>query len=130
MAKYRNVLMVDDDPLTLMVCEKLMKIADFTQEVISFTNGADALDYLYNKLSKHAEEPLPQIILLDLYMQGMNGWDFLEKFKNLKAKPEELPPVTILSSTISQEDKDKGLSYTFVKNFLTKPLSVAHFERL
>lgn len=130
MAKYRNVLIVDDDPLTLMICEKLMKIADFAQKVISFTNGAEALDYLLNKLSVHADEALPQIILLDLNMQGMSGWDFLEKFKNLKEKTEELPPVNILSSTISDEDKDKALSYIFVKNFLTKPLRVSHFERL
>ena len=130
MAKYQNVLIVDDDPLTLLICERLMKFAKFTEVVTSFSNGTEAFNYLLSKLSQETKEGMPEMILLDLNMLGMSGWDFLEKFNQLSHDKTELPSINVFSSSVSDQHKNKIMSYGFVKNYILKPLAVAHFETL
>ncbi len=130
MAKYKKVLLVDDDDLTIIISSKLMKFVDFTEEIISFTNCEDAYNYVLDILSGKELNNIPEIILLDLNMQGMTGWDFLDKFKLLTGLNTDLPIVNIFSSTIADEDKNRAKSYEFVKHFLRKPLTVEHLRLL
>ena len=130
MAKYKNVMIIDDDPVTLIIGEKLMKITNFSENVTSYSNGADALDYLKQQLFKQVDTAIPQMIFLDLNMPGINGWEFMELFSHLNAGTQLLPVLTIFSSTVEKEDKDKAFRYSFVKNFFLKPLQKAHLEIL
>ncbi|MEP7319878.1 MAG: response regulator [Panacibacter sp.] len=130
MAKYKNVMIIDDDPVTLIIGEKLMKITNFSENVTSYSNGADALDYLKQQLFKQVDTAIPQMIFLDLNMPGINGWEFMELFSHLNAGIQPLPVLTIFSSTVEKEDKDKAFRYSFVKNFFLKPLQKAHLEIL
>lgn len=130
MPKYKKVLLIDDDDLTIVISSKLMKFVDFAEEIISFTNGEDAYSYLLDILGGNELKNMPEIILLDLNMHVMTGWDFLEKFKQLPGGKTDLPVVNIFSSTIIEEDKKRAKCYGFVKNFLRKPLTVEHLRLL
>lgn len=122
-----RILCIDDDPITLMLCKKVISKANFGKEIIVAHNGQEALDLLikYNK-----EEALPELVFLDLNMPVMNGWDFLneisknslEKFKNTK--------VIILSSTIDPADYERSKEYKLITHFLSKPITVDLLEKL
>lgn len=120
MAKFADVLLVEDDPITVMVCERIIKMTSFADKVTSCQNGKFALDHL---LSLNAKGVMPKIIFLDINMPVMNGWDFLAEFEKIKSAFEELPCIYLLSSTVDPEDYTRAKSFTMVKDFISKPLS-------
>ncbi|MGI8952372.1 MAG: response regulator [Chitinophagaceae bacterium] len=128
MSKFSKILLVDDDVITVMICKRMFQITDFADEVVSLTNGQDALNYIKNNL--HHAEQLPDIIFIDLNMPVMNGWEFLERFKRLRLPENKMPIIYILSSTVDSSDQMKGLSYSFVKNFFSKPLTKEHLQNI
>jgi CheY-like chemotaxis protein len=128
MAKYNSVLLIEDDSITIMVCDRIMKMYAFSSHVISKTNGHDALLYLQELTQKN--EPIPEIIFLDINMPVMNGWDFLQEFELLKIDSNKVPHVFILSSTVDPEDAKRALSFTCVKGSLSKPLTKQHLEQI
>ncbi len=121
MARYKNVLLVEDDPITIMVCDRIIKISSFADKVTSCQNGKYALEYL-NKLIADSED-IPEIIFLDINMPVMNGWDLLEELEHIKGAFKTLPRIYILSSTVDPEDYKRAKSFNAVVDFISKPLS-------
>lgn len=120
MTKFTDVLLVEDDPITIMVCDRIIKMTKFSEKVTSCENGKVALDYLVNIM--HTGE-IPKIIFLDINMPVMNGWDFLEELDEIKANFNRLPRIYLLSSTVDPEDYKKAKRFSLVENFISKPLS-------
>ena len=120
MAKFTDVLLVEDDPITIMVCDRIIKMASFADKVKSCENGKIALDYL---LSFSKNEVIPPIIFLDINMPVMNGWDFLEEFDEIRDRFQSLPRIYLLSSTVDPEDYKKAKRFSLVEDFISKPLS-------
>jgi len=127
MTKFTDVLLVEDDPITIMVCERIIKMTFFAEKVTSCLNGKIALDYL---LSIHENETLPKIIFLDINMPVMNGWDFLLQLEKEKAHFKEFPDIYLLSSTVDPEDYTKAKNFLLVKDFISKPLSKEALEKI
>ncbi len=127
MAKFTDVLLVEDDPITIMVCERIIKMTLFAENVKSCLNGKIALDYL---LSIKQNEALPKIIFLDINMPVMNGWDFLTELDKVKSYFKELPDIYLLSSTVDPEDYTKAKDFLIVKGFISKPLSKEALEKI
>jgi CheY-like chemotaxis protein len=117
-----NVLLIDDDPILVMVCTRLMKITDFSNSVLVAKEGREALDLLKKVLAAE-EQVKPQLILLDINMPVLNGWDFLKEYVVLMDQLRMEIPVFMLSSTIDQADFDKAKTYDIVKGFFSKPLT-------
>ncbi len=113
--------MVDDDAITIMICEKILSHVSFAEQIISATNGSEAINFIVKCFNDNT--PLPQLIFLDLNMPIMNGWEFLEAFKDLNFPQNNQPIVCILSSTIDAEDANRAMQYSFVKKFISKPLT-------
>jgi CheY-like chemotaxis protein len=120
MAKFSDVLLVEDDPITIMVCDRMIRMTSFAEKVKSCENGKAAIDYL-SSLSEN--ETIPDIIFLDINMPVMNGWDFLEEFDKIRRKFSTVPRIYLLSSTVDPEDYNKARSFSLVKDFISKPLS-------
>ncbi len=119
MAKFTDVLLVEDDPITIMVCDRIIKMISFAEKVTSCENGKIAIDFL----TKLQGSLIPKIIFLDINMPVMNGWDFLEEFDKIKANFEQLPRIYLLSSTVDPEDYKKAKKFSLVQDFISKPLS-------
>jgi CheY-like chemotaxis protein len=121
MPRFNRVLLIEDDPITLLVCERIIKLTDFADEVVSTKNGQEGLDYINDRVNNSI--PLPEIIFLDINMPVINGWEFLDSFGEMINKLPSVPHIYILSSTVDPEDERKGISYPYVKQFVSKPLT-------
>lgn len=129
----KTILCVDDDPITLMLCKKVIKKAEFSEEVLFANNGQEAIDLfqaLADKDQINEISELPQLIFLDLNMPVMSGWEFLDLFKNTISNKFSQTKVIILSSTIDPADYNKAKQYDIVSHFLSKPITVEMLENL
>lgn len=117
-----KVLIIDDDPILIMVCTRLMKITGFSEDVMAAREGKEAIEKLRTLIGQ-PEEALPKLILLDINMPVMNGWEFLGEYLRIIDQFSKIIPVFMLSSTIDQADFDKAKTYHVVKGFYSKPLT-------
>lgn len=128
------ILCVDDDPITLMLCKMVISRSSFAQEVITAQNGEEAINYFDElKLNTLGADigRYPQLILLDLNMPVMGGWEFLDEF----SKPDyrsvfSNTKVIVLSSTIDPRDINKSKTYPMVIDFMSKPITKEMLEDL
>jgi CheY-like chemotaxis protein len=129
----KTILCVDDDPITLMLCKKVIKKAEFSEDVMFANNGLEAYELFQSLVSKKQNEEeieLPQLIFLDLNMPVMNGWEFLDLFNDKISSEYMQTKVIILSSTIDPADYNKAKQYDVVSHFLSKPITVEMLENL
>jgi CheY-like chemotaxis protein len=110
---------IDDDELFTYVLSKQMKVMDFCKTILVFRNGLEALDYFRSMLESPAD--LPSVILLDLNMPVLDGWQFLDEFVRLR--PCKKVAIYIISSSIDAADHEKALAYKDVSNFYIKPVT-------
>lgn len=129
----KKVLCVDDDLITLKLCDMVIKKTGFAEEVISVTNGKEALAWFsayFSKSNISEKQEAPRIIFLDLNMPVMNGWDFLEDY--MMKYYDRLPDtkVVIISSTVNPEDFSRANRYEVVIDFINKPLTTEGLHEL
>jgi CheY-like chemotaxis protein len=124
MKKIELAYIIDDDEITIYLTDKLLKKVDFSERVEKFTEASKALDAI--KLALETGENTPDVILFDLNMPVMNGWEFIEEFHKLKSKI----PTIIFTSSIDPSDKQKSYSYKEIKDFITKPLTVLKLDKI
>ncbi len=129
-----QLMIIDDDPVTLRLYEIILNNIAFAEEVISLTDGREGIDYFskFFERKKKGEYNIipPDLILLDINMPILNGWDFLEEF--IRKYSDRLPEtkVAILSSSVNPEDFMKAQGYEIVIEFLNKPLTIDLLEGL
>lgn len=100
----------DEESISKLICMYLNKSNINTTP---FYNAEDALTKIKN-------DKFPDLIILDLNLPGMSGFDFLEELK--KIFPSNMPTVVILSARDADEDIIKGLGFG-ADEFITKPFS-------
>jgi CheY-like chemotaxis protein len=117
----KTIWVVDDDPIYQIIVNKIIKKSELFLSVSGFKNGKDAIDALKNALEKN--EVLPNIILLDINMPIMDGWEFMDEMVLLKSKINEPIQIYIVSSSIALEDKNKAKNYSEIIAYLSKPIT-------
>ena len=121
MKKIEKVCIIDDDPIFIYGTKRLMAEIDFYDEVVIFQDGQDAIDGL-NAITENGET-FPSVILLDLNMPIMNGWEFLESFTKIPNDNSEKVVVYIVSSSVDPRDLERIKNYKVVNNYILKPIS-------
>ncbi|WP_422361636.1 response regulator [Reichenbachiella sp.] len=116
MRNIELVLVVEDDPISSYVINLALRQHEAFLECVELRNGQVAIDHLTEN-----GENLPNLILLDINMPVMDGWDFLEKFSEMSVSKDI--PVVMLTSSINPDDIEKAKSHKLVKGFLSKPLN-------
>jgi CheY-like chemotaxis protein len=120
----KNVMLVDDDDVTLMICKLRLKKCLFCHDVMTYGNGSDAIQYFEEQIKLPAEKQLvPELILLDINMPIMNGWEFLEIFEEKYTRAFPLTKIKILSSSVDPKDEERAKKNTKILGFITKPLT-------
>lgn len=130
---FNKVLLVEDDPIAVMLCTKVLQKCDFAQEINTAFNGQKAIEY-YQRLfeSVNQNEPIayPRLVFLDLNMPVLGGWEFLDEFMQHYYPSCPETRVVILSSSIVPEDREKAAQYSIVVDFLSKPISTRDIQTL
>lgn len=120
------ILLVEDRKMDVQLALDAFRKAGVENEIKVVTSGDDALDYFYGlgKYSDRSEYPLPNLVLLDLSLPGINGHEVLEE---VKATPY-LRRIPVIVLTSSQEHFDLEKCYDVgVNSYLVKPVSFAVF---
>ena len=126
MKKLDCIWLIDDDEIAIYLADKVIQKVEFTQEVEKFSNGYSALKHLEFCLS--IKENLPDLILFDLNMPNMSGWDFIDAF--CKIKGCESIPTFIFTSSISARELEKAKLYNCIKGVILKPLCIQKINKM
>ena len=117
------ILIVEDDPVDQEMIVLAFQRASVVNPLITVSNGQEALELL-DARSKRRVSDLPAVIILDLNMPQMDGFEFLRRVK----AEERLAAIPVVVLTTSQFDRDLTQSYALgASSCLTKP---ADFEQL
>lgn len=113
------VAIIDDDEISLLLINKFLEQKQAAKRILQFSSGLDALNYLENNANSLPE--LPSVILLDIAMPVMNGWQFLKELSKIKFTAGYTPAVCIISAceTIDFQVLKK---YPLIKGYLVKPV--------
>lgn len=122
--KLDSILLIDDDTLNNMINERIIRHTNNSVEINSFTDAEIALKALDN------QQIVPNMILLDINMPLMNGWDFLDIFQKTEIAKRSDCKLFLLSSSLDASDKEMAERYESVKGFITKPLSIEIFKSI
>lgn len=116
----REILIIDDDQICNLITNILVSSKFPQQEIHLFPNGQEALEHLASNPHQ------PYLILLDLNMPVMNGWEFLEAI-NLRQSFPDLD-IYVVSSSVNTEDQELALKHPLVRDYFVKPLTLAHLD--
>jgi PAS domain S-box-containing protein len=115
-----EICLVDDDHLVNKLNELIIRNVIPSMPVHTFDHIDDALQYVKENPNTKRK------IFLDLNFSGRSGWDFLHEYEKL-GHPW---PIVVLTSSIDHVDYERSKKFSSVTHFITKPLTIAQFEKL
>jgi len=127
MEKLKFFVMVEDDPVTNIFHEIILKEADVCEEYRFYESPVEALEF-FRKEVKSGNVIVPSILFLDINMPEISGWEFLDELLNLKI--DDVPVVIMLTTSLSSSDKEKAKEYDVIEDFCNKPLTVEFLKDL
>ncbi len=121
----QKVICIDDDPIALLLSKLVLSKSDIVAEIVMFPNGSEAVAYLEDpkNIENNTISDFPILILLDLNMPVMDGWEFLEQFKQKLHNNYKDAIIILLSSSIDPGDIQKSKEFGMVLDFFPKPLT-------
>ncbi|QHS60318.1 response regulator [Chitinophaga agri] len=122
----KQVYVVDDDEIFHFILKKMFEQQGAKLKVTSFLSAEDALEHLQHS-NNHL---LPSLIILDMNMQRMNGWDFIEAYRDIKCSLTQQIPIVMCSSSIDNRDIQKVKRTPELKAYITKPLDSVKMQQI
>ncbi|MBD0726581.1 response regulator [Flavobacterium sp. L1I52] len=117
--KNKLTYIIDDDQLSIRLMSMIITKNNFCEEITAFHNPQTALDELKKNTSDLSK--LPDVILLDLNMPVLDGWQFLDELNQISFGKKIV--VFIVSSSIDPCDLEMTKKYPMVTNYIVKPIN-------
>ena len=111
--------LIDDDRIFIFAAKRILKATNFCNNFTIYNNGAEAIIGL--KAIIKSGKNIPDLILLDLNMPIMDGWQFLDEF--IKVENSKKITLYIVSSSIDPADSEKAKQYEQITDFIVKPIT-------
>jgi len=131
--KLNCIMLIDDDEPTNFISNMLLEESNCTLHIQIEESGKKALEYLSKTTGCCNEQTglsYPELIFLDINMPAMNGWEFLERYKELKTELHPKTVIIMLTTSINPDDKLKAENISMVAAFENKPLTSKMIERV
>ena len=119
-----RTIIIDDDEIVTFLQRKIIKKCDLDPDPYSFSEAEKALDFLRNDV----DPAINYLIMLDINMPNMSGWEFLEKLKDVPNNDKF--HVVMVTSSIDRKDKRDAANDPHVVDFIEKPVSARHCIKL
>ena len=121
-----TIMLIDDNKIDLFIHGEVVKRISSVKAVLEFTFAGDAFAYL----EEQSAATWPHVILLDIHMPMMDGFEFLANYAKLPAELRRHCKVIMLSSSLNGEDHQRAKASELVHDFLGKPLDVEKLRRV
>ncbi|MEH6770260.1 response regulator [Maribacter arcticus] len=121
MKKVQVCCIIDDDPIFIYGTKRIIEKVDFCNKIIVYNNGQEAIDGIYELIK--TKEQLPDVILLDINMPVMDGWEFLVEFKKLQNLFSKKIHIYLASSSVDPRDIERVKNYKEVSDYILKPIT-------
>lgn len=130
MPYYQSVLLLDDDPLVNFVNNQWVKKHRLATNVLLYEDPFQALDFIRENCVQHrSSQVLPDLLLLDIDMPGMNGFDFLDQLSQIPELVQKNARVFLLTSSNHPLDLQKAAEYPLA-GYLVKPLEEKQLQQI
>lgn len=121
----KSIYIIDDDKIYVKLMLRLLKLNGFNDGIMVFENAKIASEH-FNKNQDDGES----IVLLDINMPQMNGWEFLDNYipdNNMMTNKMQL---YLVSSSIHEVDRSLAKKYSLIKGFISKPMDKENFNKI
>ncbi|OYU54554.1 MAG: response regulator [Chitinophagaceae bacterium BSSC1] len=122
MQQIQHVCVIDDDEIYIYLIKKSLAALELEHSINAYANGAEALKGITAMIDQ--QQPVPEVIFLDINMPIMDGWEFLKAFRTIQAQLPKQIPIYIISSSIAAEDKEKAKRFPEIVGYLSKPVEL------
>jgi len=127
MKKFNCVLLVDDDSVSNFLHREVLERMHIANHTHESKNGHEALSFVKEHCAPVEESECPDLILLDIKMPVMNGFEFLEELKEFKKNLNRNLKVIIVSSSTNPKDREQSQKFP-IDGYIDKPLSASKLE--
>lgn len=127
MNSKKRILLVDDDQVSNFLTERIINEMGIAREVYSATNGKEALAFFDG--GNTSQHEMPDLVLLDLNMPIMSGFDFIEAFQKLDFDGKENVMIIVVTSSNNSSDIERAKSLG-IKHYLVKPISLESVQEI
>ncbi|MGE5861605.1 MAG: response regulator [Ignavibacteria bacterium] len=114
-------VIIDDDPIVNSFCKMLINHVDEKIEVRTFMVPEKGFEFITSQHSKDSKSV--SIILLDLNMPQMTGWEFLERFEEIDEEIKKQLQIYIHTSSFREQDRKRAFTNKNVKDYIIKPIT-------
>jgi CheY-like chemotaxis protein len=125
----KDIFLIDDDGLVNFLNQEIIKDSYPTKNVRCFESATEALETIKEMINS-SNSQLPQLILVDINMPVMDGWEFLAAFDRLPKNTLKDCKVIMHTSSIDPRDVEKAKTFSCVIDYIAKPLTIQSMSKI
>ncbi len=118
---FPHFIIIDDSHLDCFIGEKIIQNTGAFTSVKSYIDATEAYEAIKNS-NPSSSEPIT-VIVLDIQMPVMNGFQFVEAFEQLPEDIQSKYAIFMFSSSINENDKNRLENHSSIRKFYSKPIS-------
>lgn len=123
-AMIATLMLVDDNEFDQMMYKRIVDRSGFVENLLQFTDPEKAIDWLLD-----TEVEMPTLVLLDINMPKIDGFEFLDTVTNELGK-RMCPVIVMLTTSLDPRDEERARRHEIVRDFQSKPLTEALLRHL
>ncbi|MCG9790928.1 response regulator [Flavobacterium algicola] len=126
----KNIIfcIVDDDDVYQFTLKRTIQSLNLVKDIITFSDGEEALNFVIENLKR--EDELPDVILLDINMPIMDGFQFMEEYIKLKPRLAKKITIYMVSSSVDIADIERSKKISEISDYIIKPIKPGEIQSI